>query len=183
MIYCAGGIENFPFAKQLGIGLINSSISLTKSIMYDRPDEIVFIGTCGAYDDNVDIFTIFETQSATNIELSLLNEDSYTPIDNYISLEDVSHETNISTAKNIVNCSNYISTNNVLANKLLKLGIKYENMEFYSILSVAKYFNIPALGIFCVTNHTHKESQKEFFNNHKQAMKKLGEYIRNKSGE
>ena len=47
-----------------------------------------------------------------------------------------------------------------------------------SIDEVAKHYEIPALGIFCSTNHIHKESQKEFFSNHKKAMQNLEDYIR-----
>ncbi|MDA3969234.1 phosphorylase family protein [Helicobacter ibis] len=181
MIYCAGNIESFAFAKPIGVGLVNSAINLVRSIMHDKPEEIVFIGSCGAYDNSAKLLDIFESQSASNIELSFLTSDSYTPTDNYITLENVSHETK--ELLNIVNCSNYISTNQNLAQKLFKMGIRYENMEFFSILSVAKEFSIPALGIFCITNHIHKDSHKEFLNNHKQAMKNLEEYIRSKNAK
>ena len=174
MICCAGKIESFSVAKSIGVVLIESAMNLTQLIFYEKPNEIVFVGTCGCYDDSKPLLEIFESQSATNIELSFLQQDSYTPLDNCISLENVSHET----LKNIVNSSNYITTNSSLAQKLTKLGILYENMEFFSVLQVAKHYEIPALGIFCSTNHIHKESQKEFFSNHKKAMQNLEDYIR-----
>lgn len=177
MICCAGKIENFSFAKSIGVGLIESAINLTQCIFYEKPSEIVFVGTCGCYDDSKSLLEIFESQSATNIELSFLQNNSYTPLDNCISLENVSHET---LTKNIVNSSNYITTNKELAQKFIKLGILYENMEFFSVLQVARTYQIPALGVFCSTNHIHKEAQKEFFSNHKIAMNKLEEYIRDK---
>ncbi len=179
MIYCAGRIENFSSAKSIGVGLIESAMKLTQLIFYDKPSEIVFVGTCGCYDDSKPLLEIFESQSATNIELSFLQNDSYTPLDNCISLENVSHET---LPKNIINSSNYITTNANLAQRFTKLGILYENMEFFSVLQVAKHYEIPALGIFCTTNHIHKDTQKEFLTHHKKAMQKLEEYIRTKNG-
>ncbi|PZT47342.1 purine-nucleoside phosphorylase [Helicobacter valdiviensis] len=180
MIYCAGEIESFPFAKSIGVGLVQSAINLTHSIYRDKPDEIIFIGTCGSYDRNQKLLEIFETQSASNIELSFLEKKSYTPLDNFICLEkqNVSHETLLNQNQKIVNCSNYISTDESLAQIMVKLGILYENMEFFSILQVAKNFEIPAFGIFCVTNHIHKDSQKEFFSNHNEAKKRLENYIK-----
>ena len=43
-ILCAGNNETFDFAKPIGIGLINSSINLTKYILKNRPKSILFIG-------------------------------------------------------------------------------------------------------------------------------------------
>ncbi len=181
MFYCAGDIETFSFAKPIGIGLIQSSIQLTYSIYKDKPNEIIFIGTCGCYDDSKSLLEVFESKSASNIELSFLQQQSYTPLDNCITLESVSHETlSQSTPHKIINSSNYISTDNQLTKNLLKFGIAYENMEFFSILQVAKYFNLPALGIFCSTNHIHKESHQEFLANHKIAVKKIESYVKDK---
>ena len=74
MIYCAGKIETFSFAKSIGVGLIESAMNLTRSVLYDKPDEIVFVGTCGAYTDSIPLLEIFESQSAANIELSFLKQ-------------------------------------------------------------------------------------------------------------
>ncbi|WP_104722428.1 nucleoside phosphorylase-I family protein [Helicobacter mesocricetorum] len=182
MFYCAGDIETFTFAKPIGVGLIQSSIQLTYSIYRDKPNEIIFIGTCGCYDDSKNILEIFESRSASNIELSFLQQQSYTPLDNFITLEEnVSHETlSKLTPHKIINSSNYISTDTQLTKNLLKLGIAYENMEFFSVLQVAKYFNLPAFGIFCSTNHIHKDAHKEFLANHKIAMRKIESYIKAK---
>ncbi|MDD6055692.1 MAG: purine-nucleoside phosphorylase [Helicobacter sp.] len=199
MIYCAGKCESFSFAKSIGVGLVESAINLTLSIMHDKPSEIVFIGTCGAYNVESQLLEIIESTSAANIELSFLQNQSYTPLDNFVNVsyetmgenldkdtsknKNVSHETfNLENAKsqNIINSSNYISTDSGLADRLLKLGILYENMEFFSILQVAKAFNIPALGIFCITNHIHKDAQKEFLENHNAAKQKLESYIKSK---
>lgn len=184
MVYCAGKIENFVFAKSIGVGLVESAINLTQSILQDGVDEIVFVGTCGAYAKEQKLLEVFESVSATNIELSFLQKQSYTPLDNFVSLGDVSYETlaqnNSKIPRNIVNSSNYISTDSTLADKMYDLGIAYENMEFFSVLQVAKAFNLPAIGIFCITNHIHKEAHQEFLNNHKMAIQKLETYIREK---
>ncbi|WDL69924.1 purine-nucleoside phosphorylase [Helicobacter winghamensis] len=188
MIYCAGKIENFAFAKSIGVGLIDSAIHLTRSILHDKPDEIVFVGTCGSYSSNQPLLEIFETTSACNIELSFLQGQSYTPLDNFltnVSRETMTKDSNPLTQdftkmQKIINSSNYISTDSKLAEKMVKLGILYENMEFFSVLQVAQAFELPAIGIFCSTNYIHKDAQKEFFANHKTAMQKLESYIKDK---
>ncbi len=50
-------------------------------------------------------------------------------------------------------------------------------MEFYSVVSVAKYFGIKARGIFVITNFTNENAHKDFIKNHQKAKKKLIEYL------
>ena len=176
MFICAGAMEQFPFAKPIGIGLIDSAIRLTRLILREQPSLLLFLGSAGSYDDKIPELTIFESFNATNIELSFLANQSYTPINNAISAEDlnVSHETKTA----IVNSSNYITTDSRAGKLMIKMGITLENMEFYSVLSVAKEFHLPARGIFCVTNHTDSAAHETFIKRHAEAMKLLDSYVR-----
>jgi len=157
-IISAGNKEIFNFAQPIGIGLINSTINLTRLVMFDKPDLIIFIGTAGSY-GNKKIFDIIESKTACNIENCFFNKNCYTPIENMISISnDVSRET-------IVNSSNYITTDEKIADKYLKLNIQIENMEFFSVMSVAKEFQIPALGIFVITNYCNKNAHEDYNKN------------------
>ena len=51
-------------------------------------------------------------------------------------------------------------------------------MEFFSVLRVAKAFNIPVAGVFIVTNYTDKNAHRDFIKNHKEAMRRLEKYIK-----
>ena len=51
-------------------------------------------------------------------------------------------------------------------------------MEFFTVLRVAQEFDIPAAGIFVVTNYCDKNAHNDFKKNHKQAIKILDEYVR-----
>ena len=171
MIFCAGKNETFPFAQSLGVGLIESSINLTRFCLFNKPDFILFIGTAGSY-GKYKIFDIVESTSACNLEISNLLDYSYTPIENTISI-------NLKGIKNqtIVNSSNFITKNKEISNKFLEYNIDLENMEFYSIASVAKEFDIPFAGIFCVTNYTFKDAHKEYIKNYKEALKRLEKHL------
>ena len=175
MFVCASG-EKFSFAREIGIGLVDSAMILSSVVLKENPKELIFIGSAGSYDKNIKIFDIFKSANAMQIETSFITHNSYTPIFNKI--ENVSYETNI-----IVNSSNYITTDENLSNQLLKAGIKLENMEFFSILRVAQYFEIPAFGIFCVTNYCDKNAHSDFINNHAMAKKYLESYVREHYGK
>jgi len=188
MIVCAGDIEQFKFAIPIGVGLINSSINLTRICLMNPPEFILFVGTAGSYGEKR-IFDIVDSRAASNIEHAFFNRTGYTPLDNLIVADDallnkeskelnsiiknVSHET-------VVNSSNYITTSENISRIALKIGLSLENMEFFSVVSVAKEFNIPVGGIFVVTNFCNKDAHKDFKNNHHIAMKKLEEHLRQK---
>lgn len=176
MIICAGNNENFDFAIPMGVGLIETAMNITRLCLFDKPEFLLFVGTAGSYGE-AKILDIIESKTAANIELSFLNNDAYTPLDNVVS-------TNTTGIKEIiVNSSNYITTNDELAKKFLKLGVGVENMEFFSVLKVAQEFDIPAGGVFCVTNHTDKNAHNDFLKNHDAAKEKLAYYVKNVFGK
>ncbi len=170
MIISAGKNETFKFAHPIGVGLIESAINLTKLCLFDRPEFLIFIGSAGSYTKEYKIFDIIESFSASNVELSFLQNNSYTPIDNVISLQ----------KSVIINSSNYISTNFNLTQKFLAFDIKLENMEFFSVLKVAQMFGINVKGIFIITNYTDENAHSDFIKNHDEAMSKLIKYLSQK---
>lgn len=171
MIVCAGDSEQFDFALPVGIGMTDVAINLTRLCLTQKPKFILFVGTAGSYGEKK-IFDIIESKSAANIENSFLIGSSYTPIDNMVSTaEDVSRET-------IVNSSNYITTDKKLGRAYIAKNIHLENMEYYAVLKVAKMFDIPAAGIFIVTNYCDENAHEDFLKNHKEAMFRLTKYIK-----
>jgi len=167
MIICAGNNETFDFAQPMGVGLIETAMNLTRLCMFDKPEFLLFVGSAGSY-GNHNIFDIIESKTSSNIELAFLNHDAYTPLDNVVSTN-----TDNTVKDVIVNSSNYISTNEELTKKFLSLGIGIENMEFFSVLKIAEAFDIPAGGVFCITNYTNKNAHEDFLKNHEKAKELL----------
>jgi len=176
MIICAGNNETFPFATPTGVGLIETAMNISRLCLFDKPEFLLFVGTAGSYGEKK-IFDIVESKTASNIELAFLSHDAYTPLDNVVT-------TNTTDKKDIVvNSSNYISTNEELTKNFLKFGVGIENMEFFSVLRVAQEFNIPAGGVFCITNYTNKNAHEDFLKNHEQAKILLEEHVKRRIKE
>ncbi|MEA1983712.1 MAG: purine-nucleoside phosphorylase [Campylobacterota bacterium] len=176
MIICAGNNETFDFAQPMGVGLVEMAMNLTRLCLFDKPEFLLFVGSAGSYGD-AKIFDIVESKTASNIELAFLTNDAYTPLDNVVS-------TNTTNVKDIVvNSSNYISTNAELTRKFLKLGLGIENMEFFSVLKIAQEFNIPAGGVFCVTNFTDERAHDDFSTNQEKAKVLLSEHVKRRIKE
>jgi nucleoside phosphorylase len=171
MIICAGDSEQFDFAIPVGIGMTDVAINLTRLCLSQKPKFLLFVGTAGSYGEKK-IFDIIESKSASNIENSFFTGGSYTPIDNMVSTaEDVSRET-------IVNSSNYITTDKNIGKAYIAKNIHLENMEYFAVLKVARSFDIPAAGIFIVTNYCDENAHKDFMHNHKEAMLRLTKYMK-----
>lgn len=176
LIVCAGGNENFYFAKALGIGMIQSSIKLSELCIKEKPSKIIFIGTCGLYDKG-ELLQIYHSSHAFNIEFSSIKDKFYSPIKNEINLN-VSYET----FKNYkTNSSNYICQNKKAAQEFAKLGLELENMEFFSILCVAKNFGIEAEAFLCATNFCDENAHSLFIKNQEEAKKRLTLFLQEKN--
>ena len=176
MIICAGNNETFNFAQPMGVGLVETAMNLTRLCLFDKPEFLLFVGSAGSY-GNAKIFDIIESKTAANIELAFLSNDAYTPIDNVVS-------TNTTNIKDIVvNSSNYISTNESLSKNFLKFGVGIENMEFFAVLKIAEEFNIPAGGVFCITNYTNTNAHEDFLKNHDKAKELLEVHVKKRIKE
>lgn len=169
MIVCAGGNESFKFAKSIGIGLIESAINLTKLCLESKPKTLIFIGTCGIYNQG-EILKIYRSSHAFNIEFSKLSANFYTPALNEINL-------NVSRETYKINSSNYICQNKKAAEEFSNLGLDFENMEAFSVLSVAKKMHIKAECILCATNFCDENAHKDFIKNHQKAKEKLENFL------
>lgn len=178
MIISAGRNEIFDFALPMGVGLVDMSINLTKFLCEKRvnlPSEIVFVGSAGLYKSG-EIFEIYESKIAGNIEISSLENKSYTPCETQISsvqICDKNLNAKVPRETIQVNSSNFITTDENLAYKLAELGYTLENMEFFAVLKVAEKFKIPARGIFVATNFCNQNAHEDFIKNHRKAKEKL----------
>ncbi len=176
MIVCAGNNETFDFAQPIGVGLIESAMNLTRLCLFDKPEFLLFVGSAGSYGE-AQIFDIIESKTAANIELAFLSNDAYTPLDNVITANETEKK------DVVVNSSNYISTNETLTKNFLKFGVGIENMEFFSVLKIAQEFEIPAGGVFCITNFTNANAHEDFLKNHTKAKELLSEYVQKRIKE
>ncbi|MBZ7994543.1 purine-nucleoside phosphorylase [Campylobacter canadensis] len=167
MIICAGNTENYDFAKSVGVGNIQVAINLSKIILENKVKRLIFVGSMGLYTKENELFSIFEFDDANNIELSSLNNQSYTPLNSTISSK--------------LNSNNFICKDFSLANKMYeKYSFIGENMEAFGFFSCAKYFNINAKAILIATNYCDENAHSTYLNNYKKANELLENYLENK---
>ena len=176
MILCAGRNETFDFARPIGVGLIESAINLTKLVLEENPAFLFFIGTAGSY-GNYKPLELIHSHSAANIELGYLQNQCYTPLQNQIAANSIHVSRGTNHLSPIINSSNYITTDTILAQKMLQKSIELENMEFFSIVSIANQFKLPCSGLFVVTNYCDDNAHNDFIKNHAKAKELIALHV------
>ena len=141
-----------------------------KRNLYQMPEKIVFVGSAGLYKDG-EILQIYESSVGANVEISSIENRSYSPIECEIS-------SIVSRGTIKTNSSNFITTDKNLAYKMFEKGYFLENMEFFSVLKVAQIFKIPAYGIFVATNFCDENAHADFIKNHSAAKELLTKYVK-----
>ena len=185
-------------------GIMGEQSVASELSVANKPDKIIFIGTCGLYQKGdkkglntlnlsengkikenlgaknlvsekpLKLLEIYESAHCFNIEASKLTNDFYSPAECEINLN-VSYETKK------CNSSNYICTDENLAARFADLGLELENMESFAVLSVAKRFGISATCFLCATNFCDKNAHQSFLQNHAQAKKNLEHFLQEKN--
>jgi len=172
MIVCAGRTEAFDFAAPIGVGLVESAINLTRLVLEQNPSEIVFIGSCGSY-GKLGLLELVASCEASIIEHAAIFESGYTPLE---LIEKSAATSGLKCAK--INSSNFITTSKEASSRLLERGVAAENMEFYSVLRTAREFDIPAYGVFVVTNYCDENAHADYVKNLPEAKKLLENYCK-----
>lgn len=164
MIISAGITETYDWATPVGVGF-NAAIKLSELIMKNNPKRIVFVGSMGLYSKDYELFSIHRFNAASNVELSVLDDLSYSPIMQQIYK---------------INSSNYICKNYEKAQKMhSQYGFIGENMEVFAIFETAKYYKIPAIAYLIATNYCDETAHEEYLKNYELANAKLEDYLEN----
>jgi len=56
-------------------------------------------------------------------------------------------------------------------------------MEFFAVLKIAQEFDIPAGGVFCITNYTNSNAHEDFLANHDKAKELLTVHVKKRIKE
>ena len=206
LIVCAGKSENFSFAKSIGVGLVEASVGLSELVLVQKPEKLIFIGTCGLYNkplkNGLNLANFADKSLTKNGKKPLTNEKSESkPATTLLEIYESAHCFNIEASKltndfyspaeceinlNVsyetkkCNSSNFICTDEKIAMKFASLGLELENMESFAVLSVAKHFGISAICFLCATNFCDTKAHEFFLRHHAQAKKNLENFLQEK---
>lgn len=188
------------------VGIMDEQSVASELSVANKPDKIIFIGTCGLYQKGdkkglnaVNLSEngkIKENLGAKNLAsenqkpLKLLeiyesahcfNVEASKLTNAFYSPAECEINLNVSYETKKCNSSNYICTDENVAARFADLGLELENMESFAVLSVAKRFGISATCFLCATNFCDKNAHQSFLQNHAQAKKNLEHFLQEKN--
>lgn len=187
-------------------GIMGEQSVVSELSVANKPDKIIFIGTCGLYQkgDKKGLNAlnlnengkIKENLGAKNLAsenqkpLQLLeiyesahcfNVEASKLTNDFYSPVECEINLNVSYETKKCNSSNYICTDENVAARFADLGLELENMESFAVLSLAKRFGISATCFLCATNFCDKNAHQSFLQNHAQAKKNLEHFLQEKN--
>jgi len=187
-------------------GIMDEQSVASELSVANKPDKIIFIGTCGLYQKGdkkglnalnlSENGKIKENLGAKNRAgenqkpLKLLeiyesahcfNVEASKLTNDFYSPAECEINLNVSYETKKCNSSNYICTDENVAARFADLGLELENMESFAVLSVAKRFGISATCFLCATNFCDKNAHQSFLQNHAQAKKNLEHFLQEKN--
>ena len=153
-----------------GMGMPSMGIYCYELYKFYDVDTIIRIGSCGAYDENLNIFdTILVHKSYTegNFAKALNNNNCHiVEADDLVNhtIETTAKELNINCIKANVLCSEwfdyYIEDINILLNRLPKdINITAAEMESFALFYTAKYLNKKASCLLTVVDSHYKKQE------------------------
>lgn len=140
MLVCAGRNENLCYATPIGVGLVEASLGLARLLLGGarEVENIIFVGSAGAYSKEILIGDMFFSVEATQIESSFLKGGSYTPIDNVVKMEEVDFDMfGVVLGKKIF-CDRNSAVGNVAERKNMDKNVSYETFKTLAQQNVKK---------------------------------------------
>lgn len=163
----------------LGIGFLNAALKLEEILKKNAEiNQIIFLGTAGAYSKEVELKKLFNIKSVALLNLGSKMTMSYIP-ENYHEAKNPFHAQEVKSELANAHCltSLEISTDEKLAKLITDehQEICLENMELYGLAKIAAQHAIPWNAILAVSNHIHKDANQEWQANHQALANDLGQ--------
>ena len=172
------GIPDDVLTGITGVGLVEATIGTLNMIAIYEPDEVVYIGTCGAYPGSG--LEIGEMVSGAVVNIGSgdtvtgkMRMPSLLPSEVMCSAELLREFVDLQ-EKRVV-CTFGVTEDNELAVSLASLG-DVENLELFSIVQAVG--SISVVGLLGVTNIVGENGGKEWQENYEMVMRRLVEYVR-----
>jgi uncharacterized protein YlzI (FlbEa/FlbD family) len=174
---------NGEHIKTLGIGYLEAALKLNNILRDANYSRIIFLGTAGAYSNELQIGDIVNVASVALLNPLTIEGKGYVPRE--YNLYESSRVNGQGSTVN-ANClsSLEITTNEVISKTIIEnspftvhqLPLT-ENLELYGVAKVASEHNIPWSAFLGITNYTNVNAHQDWKANHERVSEKLCESL------
>ncbi len=158
-----------------GIGAVAAAAATARLVEANRPSRVLFVGTCGAYDDRLAILDVVAVRAAIATSLDELEGRAYRP-----SLEAVRFETTWTVAGLPVHDVAVPSAIKRTAEGAVRLAAvaPAEHLELTGVLAACRDVGIPIAAVLAVANRVGPAAHEEWRANHARASRALVDALR-----
>ena len=170
----------------LGIGYLEAALRLNNILRDGNYSRIIFLGTAGAYSEELQIGEIVNISSVALLNPLTIQGKGYTPCATVIARSEATKQSipnaNCLSSLEITNCNKlsqeiiqYYNSNFVEHSAFdIQLPL-VENMELYGVAKIASEQNIPWSALLGITNHTNANAHQDWKAHHERVSEKLCE--------
>ena len=146
-----------------GVGMVNTTFSLTKSLSKKSYDLVINMGVAGSFSDEIKIGDVVEVKEDIFSEIGFEDGNSFSEFTNF-RIENsfkVNEKTNLKKAKGIT--VNTVHGNEKTITEIIsRLNPDVESMEGAACFMVCEKFEIPCIQIRAISNKVEKRNKENW---------------------
>jgi futalosine hydrolase len=146
-----------------GIGMVNTSIQITKELMQDKYDLVINMGVAGSFSKDYAIGDVVEVLEDNFSELGYENENDFGQFSDFglVTKYSVESKTNLQKVKAIT--VNTVRGNEESITEIVnRLNPDVESMEGAAVFKVCNEFFIPCIQIRAISNKVEKRNKENW---------------------
>jgi purine-nucleoside phosphorylase len=172
----AGLDRNPPSGWQvrcIGVGGVTAAVTTAGLISYSRPTHVIFVGTCGAYDQRVSVGDLVEAAEALSISLEEMSGQAYRP-----AIERVRWPATLVLPEPLglpvhTVAVPMVITKTVEGANLLGRHAAVENLELTGVFAACDAAGVPCGAFLAVADHVGPNAHLEWKANHARVSQEL----------
>ena len=141
-----------------GMGMVNTSIQITKELMQDKYDLVINMGVAGSYFKDYVIGDVVEVVEDSFSEVGFENGNDFEQFSDFVTKYNVTAKTNLKKVKGIT--VNTVHGNEKSIAKIVnRLKPDVESMEGAAVFKVCNEFAVPCIQIRAISNNVEKRTK------------------------
>jgi purine-nucleoside phosphorylase len=163
-----------------GVGALTAAAATARLLCTLQPSRVLFVGTCGAYDERLAVGDLIEATEALSVSLDELEGRAYRP-----PIERVRWPATLALPKALGLPAHTVAvpmviTKTVEGAKRLAMHAAAEHLELTGVFAACHGAGVPCGAVLAVADHVGPEAHREWKANNKQVSKALIETLKAK---
>ena len=144
-----------------GMGMVNTSIQITKELMQNEYDLVINMGVVGSYSKDYIIGDVVEVVEDSFSELGFENGNDFGQFSDFVTKYNVVAKTNLQKVKGIT-VNTVHGNEQSIAEIVNRLNPDVESMEGAAVFKVCTEFAVPCIQIRAISNNVEKRNKENW---------------------